>query len=570
MRPVQSTSELQRILEMPRRPANGGPELPELTRLLSEALRTSTGTMTLRPIQAFALAELYENGGLFGPIGVGQGKALLSLLAPVVAQAYKPILFVPAALREQTIRQVIPQMRPHWRLHRNLRIESYNFLSSPNSSTFLDEYEPDMILLDEAHALKRADSARTKRFLRFMKAHPKTKLVALSGTMTTKSLMDFWELIKLALPGFKCPLPLHWTIVREWDAALGAGQSWAYSEPMDEGALKKFCAPGENARQGFRRRLTETPGVVGTSESAIGTSLVMTARGVKVPAEIEKALTDLRKNMSTPWGEEIEDGIALARHARQLACGFYYRWRWPNDKPDQEWLFARADWHRELRYHLKRSVPGMDSPFLVGAAIARGDLESEFYAPWCAVRDRYRPHPPVEAVWISDFLIADILRWLSEGEGIAWIEHTAVATRLAQLGARVYGSGPQDARAILEARGPIVASIAAHGTGKNLQRFSRNLVVSCPSSGATWQQLLGRTHRLGQEADEITADVYQHTDELTAAWGKALETAIYLEHTTGDKQKLLFASRVGFDVTLNATAVKNSVDTDMTRVRLTG
>ncbi len=560
MRPVKDTSELRRIMALPRRDSTGGQDLAELTQRLTQALKTEHGTMSLRTIQAFALAELYgegpqEHGGLFGPIGVGQGKALIALLAPVVRQKFKPILFLPAPLKVQTEEQVIPEMRKHWRLHKNLRIESYNFLSSPKSTDFLEEYKPDMIILDEAHALKRSDASRTKRFLRYMKSHPGCELVALSGTMTQKSLFDFWELCKLALPGLKCPLPLHYSILKEWDAAIGADSSWSQDEPMEPGALEMLCDKGENVRQGFRRRLVETPGVVATSASAIGTSLIISKQNIQVPAQIATALAELRRTERTVWGEEVEDGVALSRHAKQLACGFYYRWRWPNDQPDVEWLFARSAWHRELRYHLKRNMSGLDSPFLVAGAIARGDLESEAYAPWVAIRGRHHPHPPVETVWIDTYMIDHALKWMSDHPtGIVWYEHTAIGERLRKAGAQVFGAGPDAARAIISAKGPLAASILAHGTGKNLQAWDSNLVLSCPSSGATWQQLIARTHRPGQMADEVTCDILLHTQELREAWIKALSIAEYLEHSTGDSQKLLLATKVGFNSAAERTA----------------
>jgi hypothetical protein len=494
---------------------------------------------------------------------VGQGKALITLLAPVVLRAFKPVLFVPAKLRDQTELEVIPTMSRHWRLHRNLKIYSYEMLSNPKSVQLFEELAPDLVILDEAHALKNATATRTRRFLSYMKEHRDTKLVALSGTITDKSLFDFWELCKLALPGLKCPMPLHWSVLKEWDAAIGAGTSWAHDEPMDPGALETLCAPGENVRQGFRRRLVETPGVVASSESAIGTSLVITAKNLKVPKHIQEALIDLRKNMRTIWGEEVEDGTSLSRHARQLACGFYYRWDWskaPGGVPDEEWLWHRSNWHRELRHILKRDVPGCDSPFLVASAIARGDIESEFYEPWCSVRYRYgKEGPPVTTVWIDDFLTGYALRWLDEHEdGIVWYEHTAIGERLAKLGAKVYGSGKAASVGIIDASGPIVASVAAHGTGKNLQRWSDNLVLSCPPSGKTWQQLIARTHRPGQLKDEVCFDVLQHTQELREAWGKALVKAHYLEGVT-DRQKLLMATLVDFDL-----------DESRERVRFTG
>jgi lipopolysaccharide biosynthesis regulator YciM len=59
------------------------------------------------------------------------------------------------------------------------------------------------------------------------------------------------------------------------------------------------------------------------------------------------------------------------------------------------------------------------------------------------------------------------------------------------------------------------------------------------------EQAIARCHRPGQEADEVEAEVYQHTEELVRAWHKALEDAEYVEKTTGQRQKILLATRVG-------------------------
>jgi hypothetical protein len=67
-------------------------------------------------------------------------------------------------------------------------------------------------------------------------------------------------------------------------------------------------------------------------------------------------------------------------------------------------------------------------------------------------------------------------------------------------------------------------------------------VTTAPTSGTVWEQLLGRTHRPGQEADEVTFDVYRHTIELRAAMTKAVRDAHYQQDTTGNRQKLLAAT----------------------------
>jgi hypothetical protein len=88
----------------------------------------------------------------------------------------------------------------------------------------------------------------------------------------------------------------------------------------------------------------------------------------------------------------------------------------------------------------------------------------------------------------------------------------------------------------------IVASIKAHGTGKNLQMFSRNLIANPPSNGAEYEQLIGRTHRYGQQSD-VTVEIYQHTPELREAFEAAMEHATYVHQTTGALQRLIFAER---------------------------
>ena len=76
-----------------------------------------------------------------------------------------------------------------------------------------------------------------------------------------------------------------------------------------------------------------------------------------------------------------------------------------------------------------------------------------------------------------------------------------------------------------------------------MQAWSENLVVSCPSSGKTLQQLIGRTHRHGQGADTVSAEFYFHTQILRDAWTNAVDEAHYLQDTTGNRQKILYADK---------------------------
>src|ERR1019366_1894577 len=109
---------------------------------------------------------------------------------------------------------------------------------------------------------------------------------------------------------------------------------------------------------------------------------------------------------------------------------------------------------------------------------------------------------------------------------IAWTEHVAVGERLAQLaGVHYYGREGlnADGAMIEDERGACVASIAANHKGRNLQHFSRSFIVSCPPNAAILEQLLGRTHRDGQEADCVTADVLLGCKEQLQGFHKAQE-----------------------------------------------
>ncbi len=542
---VRSSPEFVRIRDLPRRTLAVTPVELEA---LHARLVLPEGTRRLRPIQAAGLLEAERTNGLFGPIGVGAGKSDLALLLPVVMRSKVAVLLVPAALREKVLRQDYPALVPHYRLPRlvgakvaplhaegELHLLSYDALSRESGARILEDLKPDLVICDEAHALRHPSATRTKRFVRYFREHRDTRLCALSGTMTSKSLRDYAHLAFLALREGS-PVPTSWTVLEEWAAALDSG--FLQAPP---GVLVELCQPNEHVREGFRRRLVDTAGVVATTESALGTALNFYERPVEVPKVVRDTLRQVNETWTSPADDEaFDDVLVLHRYLRQLAAGFYYRWVWPNGEPPtlrSQWLDARKAYHREVANFLThRSKPGIDSPLLYAKAVADGRLTSATSAAWLAVKDLAKPK--TEAVWLDSFLVDDAVAWATQSTGIVWYEHAAVGEALAARGLPHYGPGDEG---LLKEDGSrsIVASIRAHGTGKNLQAFSRNLVTTPPVSGTTWEQLLGRTHRPGQDADEVEVYVYRHTPEMRGALTKALRDAEYQQRTTGNQQKLL-------------------------------
>lgn len=546
-RKVVRSMEFKRISALERRK-----HFEDLSYMMTEVLKTPGGSMTLWPIQAITIAEAFDNGGALGCIRVGGGKSLMSLLIPVMMEAERPLLLVPASLRDKTITKDIPELSKHWHLHDNLRIMSYSELSSEAQHDALVKTMPDLIIADECHMLRNPGAGRTRRFLRYMHHVEDTKFVGLSGTITKRSIRDYWHLVKLALRE-KSPLPLIWTELQDWADALDEGMDDAAR--IDPGALLDFCNEGESPRDGYRRRFVETPGIITTEEGAIGTSLIVKSRDIEVPDEVKEAFKKLRTTWCTPGGEEISDALSLNRHSKELSCGFYYKWIWPGGVPDYEWLDARKEWRRFVRKTIQsqRKKP-FDTELQVAKACASEELHSIEYKKWVAIRDKVSP--VTEAVWVSEFMLDAVQSWLKHNKGIVWIEHSAFGEKLKERGIIYYGAGDNG---ILDEKHGCVASINAHGTGKNLQVFHKNLFIAVPASGSAWEQGLGRTHRPGQEADEVFNEVFLHSRELWSCFFQARKDAAYIEATTGQKQKLQYAS---IDVLSDDEALKKMMFSD--------
>jgi hypothetical protein len=282
---------------------------------------------------------------------------------------------------------------------------------------------------------------------------------------------------------------------------------------------------------------------VATSEGSLGTSLVVRLIRPELPDGVSEVLERLERTWRL-GDDEIEEASRMASIARQLSYGFHYKWDWPKGIVDEEWLAARSAWHREMRGMLSRDPKaGMDSPLLLANAAASGRWASLTWSAWARVKDR--PAPPTVPVWVdAEFAPAIAQEWMVDGGGVIWYEHDAVGALVATtLGLPRFAGGSDEAlrRATPEKMPTIVCSINAHGTGKELQAWHRALVLGAPANGTRWEQVLGRLHRPGQEADEVEYVLPAQTEWIERAFDQALEDARYEESTIGGRQKLLYA-----------------------------
>lgn len=534
---VKDTAELRRVLALPRRPELS----PEAAQQLEDVLRAPGGEMTLRPVQVKALYDLGHTGGLFGVLRVGAGKTLVSFLAATVTFSQRPLLLVPAKLVDKTRRE-LAVYRAHWDFVPP-KIMTYEWLGRVQGADALGRYRPDLIIADECHKLKNLGAAVSRRVQRWFRDNPTTKCVAMSGTITKRSLHDYAHILQWVYGPQDYPLPVGTHERETWANAIDGRKRQLYADP---GALELFCDDEEKAmwrfdarraaRKAYRRHLVGTPGVVATDETPIDASLVIQSVEVDVPKQVDDAFHTLRNLWETPDGWPLADGLEMFRHARELALGFFYKW---DPRPERAWLDPRKEWCSFVRSKIGRSEK-YDSELQVRLAFPK----AEELLAWQEVKDTFTPN--TVPVWLDHFLVELVEKWAKKNHGIVWTEHRCVGELLErETGIAYYGRrGMSKAGRVIEdhPKGkPLIASQQSNAEGRNLQAWSRNLILSMPPNGLQSEQLLGRTHRDGQEADEVYVDVLMTCSEHVSAFHQAVQDAQYVEDSTGSPQKLLLA-----------------------------
>lgn len=488
------------------------------------------------------------------------------MLAMAVPGARQVVLLVPPKLRPQLRREYLA-VAEHWHVPSMIdgewrrmiegrpivHVVPYSIFSRPESSSLLEKnYRPDLVIADEAHSLRSRDAARTARVLRYWRSRPETRMCWLTGTAVSKSLEDALHLFALAL-GEGSPLPLDTAVGAEWALAVDPS-----SYPSPPGALERFGTP---VREGIRRRIVETPGVVSSAGASIDTPLrVLEWSPPPLPASVSEALDTLRGEWRRPDTQTLVDDMEVARCALELSAGFFYRWRFPRGESRElieEWFAARKEWGAELRDKVKCRRAELDSPHLCTEAARRahGDIPQDERLPswladswprWRDVKDLVEPVTG-DPVWIDDWFAQAVAEWARPRRAVVWYQFGAFGRRVAEiLGVPLQSGGPKADERITAERGDrsIVASLKSHGTGRDgLQRlFSECMLANPPSSGQTVEQVLGRLHRPGQRAAEVVAWIPRHTAEVRKAVRNACERSNFIDQILHPGQKLSGAS----------------------------
>jgi len=617
-----SFAEIKRICNLPIVwPLTAG-ETEEFNRqlLLAEAFESG---FRLFDTQVTAMSEYYLAGGVFGPIGVGWGKTLISLMianAAWQAGLQKMCLFMPSqAFNQLTVHDIpwartkvpitypiIPmggmsmkERRAYARSgKRGLYIIPYSLLSTKDAQANLEAISPEIIISDEAHNLANMSAARTARIREFNKIRC-IQWVALSGTITSKGVKDYHHLIQWALRENN-PLPNSSTLASEWgnviDASATSGGSYISDtaagplEPLLDWARLHFPDQAFNEevagyRLAFQARCRSAPGYVASDDKGIGTSLLLSNQPVpdykSQPQweDLEVLMEKITEQWLTPNNDELEHAIHQYKWLYELTAGFYNLLTWPEPDeyahrkgmtlPEADYILKAAEEHHQagqayassLRGWLdKTHIQGCDTPFLVGSEMSRngaamvGDPLYKTWREWKDLDFEGRPNRDASAIRVCDYKIRAMLGWAAtvpkNTGALVWVFNKAIGLwayeYLKQSGYDVLhcpAGEPFDIAIRDPANGNkiIVASITAHGQSKNLQHFQHQYVLQWPRQAKAAEQMLGRTHRNGQMADELQVFVNATTQFDRLVFSACLNDALYI-HQTSNRQKLIYCS----------------------------
>lgn len=580
------------------------------------------------PKQAEGCLSYEMFNGVFCPIGVGFGKTLTSLMCAqkgINKGIKKACLFVPAQVFGQlTITDIkwararVPLSMPIHVLQgkpraarmalaksgkHGLYIWTYSLLSTTDAEEMLYSIAPELVILDECHEVANDTAAKTRRVIKYIGDH-KSEVVALSGTITQKSIEDYHRILRYATRE-NCPLPHSVTLTKEWANVIDANSNdiddESGSNPGHTGPLMplvKWAAanfPGQpitEDRAGFRRayrlRLNSAPSVVSSGDQAIGTSLTISTASLDRPQDYpdtypgKKQLDELIRKVddewTTPSGDIIDYAIHKWKWLFELTAGFYNLLVWPSVESFAERRRITVDESNRIleaakKHHaagqefmsllrkwiLEKSRPGCDTPLLVRNEIARNGARivgQELYEAWVyekALDFDGRPERDSMAVRVCDYKIREAVKWAKyvgdDKGGIVWVyneEMGAWAYEVFQAeGINTLHCPAGDNEWHLDARNhnkKVIASIPAHGQGKNLQMYQEQVVLQWPRPAHKAEQMLGRTHRTGQKADSLTVwrlSANMFDDMLFAA---CLNDALYAHQSTGTRQKLVYAN----------------------------
>lgn len=532
---VALTADFQRICDLPRR-VIAEEDAIAWAAVLSADLREPGATAELRPWQAYALAEAAANDGAWLALPVGLGKTLISALLPVLLGAQRPLLIVPASLEDKTWAD-FAAYQGTWKSSPNPYVaKSWQWLCTDGAQHYLEQYKPDLIVIDEADDLSNPSSAVAARVDRYIIAHPEVRVVAMTGTPGRTSIMNYWHILCWCLKE-RAPVPMREAEAKLWAAAI----DHKVREPNNRPSPGPLGACIRSAREWYRARLIETPGVVIVDGDSCAAPLTIRTVLAREDKQLDEVFARFLKDQEVPGGECVSDPLSRWRLDGQLGCGLYSRYV---VQPPDEWLVARrmlAKFVRDKIAHSQRSSKPLDTE----GQVLRRYAEHPIVQAWRTVRDTFEPQ--METIWLSTSTVESARDWLraSDTPGIVWCGSVDFGEALAEAtGLEYYGRRGQSASGLRLHEAPegvsMVCSWNANKKGFNLQAWGRMLLVMPPQSAKWLEQIFGRAHRQGR-VDEVSADILITSGGTVDAFEAAIAEAGFGQATFALTQKILRA-----------------------------
>jgi hypothetical protein len=567
-RSVKSSEDLARIVDLPRRKVlaeEADALVDEWTGLLATAAGKRAGVRLLR-WQAYALREAYEQRGLYAALPVGQGKTLITYLLATVLDARRPLLVLPSALEDQT-RDSFAHFSRLWQMPAvPPDIKSTEVLGQPQNDNMIRGVmqangrrcglRPDLVIIDEADTLRNPKAAVVKRLDRwYSEAEDDCMWAILTGTPGRLSILDFSHHLIWALKD-RAPVPLRRSECETWAAAIDEKAS-RFGKRPGVGELRQLFVPGDSgtlldqARRGFLKRVTETPGVLIVDEDSTG-GLPLLVRQIKPPEDpiLDTHFETFRVEGVTPDGRALAGPLDRYRHEGAMSTGMFKCWDpHPSTTPEGRiWLEKRNQWWRVADEICEESEDWEDPLDTEGAAAQAFPDHPDLLA-WLAVKDSFIPNSVTQ--WLSDSVVWFVLAWAREAPGLIWCWNPDFAEALETVSdqdggphLKLYSKNgkTRDGEFIGKASGKesAILTVGSNLRGRNLQMFSRNGVVNPPQSGRYLEQLFGRTHRRGARAG-VTVDMFITSGGVADSFEAACGEGVFGKSTFGLTQKMLRA-----------------------------
>src|SRR5690606_93812 len=229
---------------------------PSAVAEISAALNPS-GQQMLRQIQAMAIRESLQVGGVWCAARVGAGKTLISAILATLYEDQRPLVVVPGGHLDKTEAEFAGYRAKGWQLSHKIQVVTYSDIARDVDEKLLRGYQPGRLICDEVDKLRRvgkAGSGTAKRVAQWMATYPTTGFDAMSGTMFKEGLKDYGHILNWCLKA-AAPCPELPGRISAWHTALKEGTA-----PKSVWRELTGTDGGPDFRRAFRERLWHSTG----------------------------------------------------------------------------------------------------------------------------------------------------------------------------------------------------------------------------------------------------------------------------------------------------------------------